>query len=123
MISGDLLLEITNGDIECAAGEQIRGGIVVTRLGKLPVGGSASEIRKAQATSKHDKSENNDQRSAFGCGVTRIDELFHAVKPFVRLERSLRGVDITNHWKVQFAVKPIPVAEPPKLMGLGGGAV
>ena len=47
-ISGDFLLKIADGDVERATGEQIRGGIVVARLGKLPVGGSAGEIRKAQ---------------------------------------------------------------------------
>jgi hypothetical protein len=27
-----------------------------------------------------------------------------------------------NHWKVQLAVKPVPDGEPPKAMGLEGGA-
>ena len=88
-ISGDLLLKIADGDVERAAGEQIRGGIVVARLGKLPVARRAGEIRKAQSSSNHDKAENNNQRSAFRCAITRIEELFHGVKTFIGLERLL----------------------------------
>ena len=79
-ITGNFLLKIADRDVERASGEQIRGGIVVARLGKLPVGGSAGEIRNGQGSSKHDKGENNDQRSAFGCAITRMKELFHGVK-------------------------------------------
>ena len=59
---------------------KIGGGIVIARLGKLPVRGSAGEIRNGQGSNKHDKGENNDQRSAFGCAITRMKELFHGVK-------------------------------------------
>ena len=52
---------------------------MVARLGKLPVGGSAAEIRKTQASSKHDKGENNDQRSAFRGAITKKEERFHRV--------------------------------------------
>jgi hypothetical protein len=45
-------------------------------LGKLPVGGSAGKIGKAEGSKKYDKGENNDERSAFGCGILRT-ELFH----------------------------------------------
>jgi hypothetical protein len=84
-ISGDLLLKIADGDVERAAGEQIRGGIVVARLGKLPVGRGSGEISKAQSSSNHDKAENNNQRSAFRCAITRREELFHGVKTFIGL--------------------------------------
>ena len=79
-VTGDFLLKIADRDVERAAGQQIRGGIVVARLGKLPVGGSAGEIRKGQGSNKHDKGENNDERSAFGCAITRMKELFHGVR-------------------------------------------
>ena len=79
LVVRDFLLKIADRDVERAAGQQIRGGIVVARLGKLPVGGGAGEIRKAQSSSKHDKGENNDQRSTFRCAVTRMEERFHRV--------------------------------------------
>ena len=79
-VGGDLLFKIADGDVERTAGEQIRGGIVIARLGKLPVCGSAGEICKAEASSKHDKGEDNDQRSAFRCAVARMKELFHGVR-------------------------------------------
>src|SRR5437762_8786630 len=72
LIRGDLLLEVADGDIERGTGEQVRGGIMVARLGKLPVGGSAGEIRNAQSSSKHDKGENDDQRSASRCAIRRM---------------------------------------------------
>jgi hypothetical protein len=78
-VIGDFLLKIADGDVERAAGEQIRGGIVVARLGKLPVRGSASEICKAQGSNKHHKGENNDERSAFSCVITRMEERFHGI--------------------------------------------
>jgi hypothetical protein len=34
----------------------------------------------------------------------------------------LGAIEITNQLKVQLAVKPVPVGEPPKRMGLEGGA-
>ena len=71
-------------------------------------------------------------------------------KPFIGLEALLSGIKTTfvqpntpasqafladdfsncqslseagvNHWKVQLAVKPVPVGEPPKRTGLEGGA-
>jgi hypothetical protein len=46
-------------------------------LGKLPVGGSAGKIGKAEGSKKYDKGQNNDQRSAFGCANLRMTELFH----------------------------------------------
>jgi hypothetical protein len=51
----DLLFKTADHSIERAADEQIRGGIVIARLRKLPVGGSAGEIPKAQGSSKDDK--------------------------------------------------------------------
>ena len=53
-LNGDLLLKIADSDVERASSEQVRGCILVARLGKLPVRRSAGEIRKAQAGSKHD---------------------------------------------------------------------
>ena len=49
------------------------------RLGKLPVCGSAGEMRNGQGSNKHDKGQNNDERSAFGCAMTRMKEFFHGV--------------------------------------------
>jgi hypothetical protein len=86
-VSSDLLLKIADGDVERAAGEKIRGGIVVARLGKLPVGGRAGEICKAQGASNYNKAENNDQSGALRCSTTRTEELFHRVKTFMRLKR------------------------------------
>ena len=60
LISGDFLLKIAHGDIERAPGENISRGIVVARLGKLAVGGSARKIYKAQSGTKDDKREHND---------------------------------------------------------------
>jgi hypothetical protein len=40
----DFLFEIADHNIERAAGEQVRGGIVVARLGKLPVSGCPGEV-------------------------------------------------------------------------------
>jgi hypothetical protein len=85
-VSANFLLKIANVDVKRAAGEQIRGGIVVARLGKLSVCGSACEIRKAEASSKHDKGEHNDQRSAFRCAATRMGKFFHGVKTLIGLE-------------------------------------
>jgi hypothetical protein len=51
--------------------------MVVAGLGKLPVSGGAGEIRKAQGSNKDDKGENNDERSAFTCAITRMKEFFH----------------------------------------------
>jgi hypothetical protein len=79
LAGGDFLFEITDRDIEPGTGEQIRGGIMIARLGNLPVRRRASEIRKAQASSKDDKGENNDQRSALSCAVMGTMELFHRV--------------------------------------------
>src|SRR6266480_4069724 len=59
----DFLLKIADRDVERAAGQQIRGGVVVARLGKLAIGGSAGEMRKDQDSNNHDKGENNDERS------------------------------------------------------------
>jgi hypothetical protein len=86
-VSSDLLLKIADGDVERAASEHIRRGIVVARLGKLPVGVGAGEIRKAHCSSNYNKPENNDKRSALRCSITRTEELFHRVKTFMRLER------------------------------------
>jgi hypothetical protein len=38
-----------------------------------------------------------------------------------RVRRLLGAIEITNQLKVQLAVKPVPVGEPPKRMGLEGG--
>ena len=54
-VIGNFLLKIADRDVERAAGEQIRRGIVVARLGKLPVGGGAGEIRKAKAVTSTTK--------------------------------------------------------------------
>jgi hypothetical protein len=51
----DLLFKIVDDNIERTAGQQIRGGIVIARLRKLPIGGSPGEIRKAEGSSKDDK--------------------------------------------------------------------
>src|SRR5947199_7886085 len=99
-ISGDLLLKIADGDVERGTGEQIRGGIVVARLGKLPVGGRAGEIRKGQDSNKHDKGENDNQRSAFRCAVTRLEELFHGVKPFLGLEGLLAQIKKRSYSRI-----------------------
>ena len=85
LVSRDFLLEIADRDIERAAGEQIRGGIVVARLSKLPVRVSAGEMHKCQGSNKYNKGKNDNERSAFGCAM-RIEELFHGVKTFVGLE-------------------------------------
>ncbi|HEX5422428.1 MAG TPA: hypothetical protein VFW94_02685 [Candidatus Acidoferrales bacterium] len=76
----DFLLKIANRDVERASGQQIRGSIVVARVGKLPVRGSTGEVRKAQRGGEHDKREDNDQRCAFGFNVTRMEEFVHRVK-------------------------------------------
>jgi hypothetical protein len=89
LISRNFLLKIADRDVERAAGEQIRGGIVITRLGKLPVRGTAGEMRKGQGSNKHNKGKNNDERSAFGCTITRMKELFHGVKTFMELEGTI----------------------------------
>src|SRR5262245_11628103 len=60
LAGGDFLLKIADSDIERGTDEQIRGGIVIARVGELPVGGGAGEIGKAQAGSKHHQSENDD---------------------------------------------------------------
>ena len=46
-------------------------------MGKLPVGGSAGKIGKAEGGKKYDKGENNDERGAFRCANLRMPELFH----------------------------------------------
>ena len=68
---------------------------LVARLGKLPVGGSAGEIRKAQGSSKHDKGENNDQRSAFRCAISENEGTFSWGKTFMGLEGLLGEIKIT----------------------------
>jgi hypothetical protein len=80
LAGGNFLLKIADADIERRTGEQIRGGIMVARLGKLPVSGCAGKIRKAQGTSNRDKRENNDQRSASRGAIRRMKELFHGVR-------------------------------------------
>src|SRR6266496_3529468 len=84
-VIGDFLLKIADRDVERAAGQEICGCVVKARLGKLPVGGGAGEIRKAQSSGNHHKGENNDQRSASGCAITRTKELFHGVKTFMEV--------------------------------------
>src|SRR5205814_8117057 len=76
-VSRNFLFKIAHRDVERAASQQIRGGVVVARLGKLPVSRRSGEMRKGQGSNKHDKGENNDQRSAFSCAITRMKELFH----------------------------------------------
>ncbi len=44
-------------------------GVVIARLGQLPVGGGAREMRNGQGSNKHYKGENNDERSAFRCAI------------------------------------------------------
>jgi hypothetical protein len=83
-VSGDFLLKIADRDVERASGHKISRGIVKARLGQLPVGGSAREMRNGQASNKDDKSENNDERSAFGGAITRMKELFHRVRRVYR---------------------------------------
>jgi hypothetical protein len=80
LAGGNFLLKIADADIERRTGEQIRGDIMVARLGKLPVSGCAGKIRKAQGTSNRDKRENNDQRSASRGAIRRMKELFHGVR-------------------------------------------
>jgi len=46
-IIGDFLLKIVEGDVKRAAGQQIRGGIIVTPPGKLLIRGGPGEIREA----------------------------------------------------------------------------
>jgi len=86
LAGGDFLLKIADADIERRTGEQIRGGIMVARLGKLPVRDSAGEMHNGQGSNKHNKGKNYDERSAFGGGVTRMEESFHEVKSFMGLE-------------------------------------
>jgi hypothetical protein len=85
-LNSDVLLKIADRDVERASGEQIRRGIVVARLGKLPVRGSAGEMHNGQGSNKHNKGKNYDERSAFGGAVTRMEESFHEVKSFMGLE-------------------------------------
>ena len=82
-VSCDFVLKIADRDVERGPGDEIGGCVVKARLGKLPVRGGAGEIRESQGSSKHDKGENNDQRSAFRCAITRMEELFHGVKTFM----------------------------------------
>ena len=82
-MSCDFLLKIADRDVERGPGDEIGGCVVKAGLGKLPVRGGAGEIRESQGSSKHDKGENNDQRSAFRCAITRMEELFHGVKTFM----------------------------------------
>ena len=72
----NFLLKIAHSDVERAPGEKIGTGIVKARLGKLPVRGSAGEIRDGQASNKHDKRKNNNERSAFRGAITRIERNF-----------------------------------------------
>ena len=85
-VSENFLLKIADGDVERAPGDEIGGCVVRARLGKLPVSGSAGQVRESQRSSKHDKGENNDQRSAFRCAIMRTKELFHGVTTFIGLE-------------------------------------
>ena len=45
-VIGNFLLKIADRNVERAAGQQISRSIVIARLGKLPVRGSAGEIRQ-----------------------------------------------------------------------------
>ncbi len=47
-------------------------------------------MRNGQGSNKYDKGQNNDERSAFGCAMTRMKELFHGVRV------GLRGRDKNN---------------------------
>src|SRR5258705_53533 len=58
-VSRNFLFKIADRDVERAASQQIRGGVVVARLGKLAIAGSAREMRKGQGGNKHNKGENN----------------------------------------------------------------
>jgi hypothetical protein len=76
-ITGDFLLQIADRDVERGAGQKVGTGVVKARLGQLPVCGSAREMRKGQGRNNHDKSEDYDERSAFGCAIRRMKEFFH----------------------------------------------
>src|SRR5437867_12778574 len=48
-------------------------------MGKLSVGGCARHVGQGQACQKHNECKNNHQSGAFGCAITRMEEIFHGV--------------------------------------------
>ena len=57
----DFLLETSDDNIQRAAGQKIGRGIVIARVGELPVSGRAGEVSQAQPCQKHNECENNDE--------------------------------------------------------------
>ena len=70
-------------------GQQIGRGIVVARLGKLPIRGTAGKMRNGQRCNEHNKSKNNDECGASGRAIAGLDELFHGGKTLVGLEETV----------------------------------